>query len=126
MVGREDYDEDLGFRKWKAEAKEPGDSKPRPRSRKLAFIGRTGVGKSAAIDAMLGAPVLSDRVQHRTDVNRGLDANPPSYLSFLMLVLCRACASVRTEIIYQDLVPPSAWRASVEFIGVAWRRVSYP
>jgi GTPase SAR1 family protein len=88
-VGREDHDKDLGFRKWKAEAKELGNSKPQ--SRKLAFIGRTGVGKSTAINAILGAPVLS----------AGADG---------------ACTSVQTEIIYEDLVPPSAWRASIKFI----------
>jgi GTP-binding protein EngB required for normal cell division len=59
MVGREDYDRNPGFRKWRAEAEKLGNSKPR--TRKLAFIGRTGVGKSTAINAILGAPVLSTR-----------------------------------------------------------------
>jgi putative ribosome biogenesis GTPase RsgA len=59
VVGKKHYDRDLGFRKWRAEAKKLGDSKLRPR--KLAFIGRTGVGKSTAINALLGAPVLSTR-----------------------------------------------------------------
>ncbi|KAG1824905.1 uncharacterized protein BJ212DRAFT_1323161 [Suillus subaureus] len=89
MVGREDYDKDLGFRKWKAEAKKLGNSKPQ--LRKLAFIGRTGVGKSTAINAILGAPVLLTRA----DVT---------------------CTSVQTEVIYEAL-PPSAWKASIKFIG---------
>lgn len=89
MVGREDCDKDLGFRKWKAEAKKLGNSKPQ--SRKLAFIGRTGVGKSTAINAILRAPVLSTRADG-------------------------ACTSVQTEVIYEAL-PASAWRASIKFIG---------
>lgn len=51
------YDKDL--RGWKAEANELSNCKPR--TRKLAFIGRTGAGKSTAINAVLGAPVLSTR-----------------------------------------------------------------
>ncbi|KAG2090104.1 uncharacterized protein F5147DRAFT_764469, partial [Suillus discolor] len=53
--GREDYDKDLG--RWKIDAQKLGDSELQPR--KFAFIGRTGVGKSTAINAILGAPVLS-------------------------------------------------------------------
>ncbi|KAG2346296.1 hypothetical protein BDR05DRAFT_959936 [Suillus weaverae] len=89
MIGREDHDIDLGFRKWKAEANKLGNSIPQ--LRKLAFIGRTGVGKSTAINAILGAPVLSTRA----DVT---------------------CTSVQTEVIYEAL-PPSVWRASIKFIG---------
>ncbi|KAG1729458.1 P-loop containing nucleoside triphosphate hydrolase protein [Suillus lakei] len=88
IVKREDYDKDLGLGRWKAEAQTLGNSKPQ--SRKLAFIGRTGVGKSTAINAILGAPVLSTRA----DVT---------------------CTSVQTEVIYEEL-PPSAWRASIKFI----------
>lgn len=88
VVGKKHYDRDLGFRKWRAEAKKLGDSKLRPR--KLAFIGRTGVGKSTAINALLGAPVLSTRADG-------------------------ACTSVQTEVVYEAL-PPSFWRASVKFI----------
>ncbi|KAG1769931.1 hypothetical protein EV702DRAFT_1140210 [Suillus placidus] len=55
--GREDYDKDL--RGWKTEAQKLGNSKPR--TRKMAFIGRTGAGKSTAMNAILGAPVLSTR-----------------------------------------------------------------
>ncbi|KAG2337743.1 hypothetical protein BDR05DRAFT_1063069 [Suillus weaverae] len=84
--GREGYDKDL--RGWKAEAHDLGNCKPR--SRKFAFIGRTGAGKSTAINAILGAPVLSTRADG-------------------------ACASVQTEIIYEDLLP-STWRASINFI----------
>lgn len=58
MVARE-HGRDLGLKKWREEAKKLSDSKPRPR--KLAFIGRTGVGKSTVINAILGAPVLSTR-----------------------------------------------------------------
>lgn len=68
--------------------KKLSDSKPRPR--KLAFIGRTGVGKSTVINAILGAPVLSTRADG-------------------------ACTSVQTEVIYEAL-PPSTWRASIKFI----------
>ncbi|KAG1824863.1 uncharacterized protein BJ212DRAFT_1584865 [Suillus subaureus] len=84
--GREGYDKDL--QRWKAEAHDLGNCKPR--TRKLAFIGRTGAGKSTAINAILGAPVLSTRADG-------------------------ACTSVQTEIIYEDL-HPSTWRASVNFI----------
>ncbi|KAG2366121.1 hypothetical protein BDR07DRAFT_1607092 [Suillus spraguei] len=88
IMGRQDYYKDLGLGKWKVEAKKLGDSIPR--LRKLAFIGRTGVGKSTAINAILGAPVLST----------GADG---------------ACTSVQTEVIYEAL-PPSTWRASIKFI----------
>lgn len=89
MVGRENYNRDLRFRKWRAEAKKLSNSEPR--SRKLAFIGRTGVGKSTAINAILGAPVLSTRADG-------------------------ACTSVQTEVIYENLLP-SAWRASIKFVA---------
>ncbi|KAG1824907.1 uncharacterized protein BJ212DRAFT_554371 [Suillus subaureus] len=85
--GREDYDRDL--RGWKIEAQKLGNSKPR--TRKMAFIGRTGAGKSTAMNAILGAPVLSTRA----DVT---------------------CTSVQTEVFYEDL-PPSTWRASIKFVG---------
>ncbi|KAG2346293.1 hypothetical protein BDR05DRAFT_959933 [Suillus weaverae] len=85
--GREEYDKDL--RGWKTEAQKLGNSKPR--TRKMAFIGRTGAGKSTAMNAILGAPVLSTRA----DVT---------------------CTSVQTEVFYEDL-PPSAWRAIIKFVG---------
>lgn len=85
--GREEYDKDL--RGWKTEAQKLGNSKPR--TRKMAFIGRTGAGKSTAMNAILGAPVLSTRADG-------------------------ACTSVQTEVFYEDL-PPSAWRAIIKFIG---------
>lgn len=84
--GREDYDKDLG--RWKVEAQKLGDSELQPR--KFAFIGRTGVGKSTAINAILGAPVLSTAADG-------------------------ACTSVQTEVIYENL-PPSEWRVNVQFI----------
>jgi predicted GTPase len=56
-TGREGYDKDL--RGWKAEAHDLGNCTPH--TRKFAFIGRTGAGKSTAINAILGAPVLSTR-----------------------------------------------------------------
>ncbi|KAG1828037.1 hypothetical protein EV424DRAFT_577369 [Suillus variegatus] len=84
--GREDYDKDLG--RWKTEAQKLGDSAFQPR--KFTFIGRTGVGKSTAINAILGAPVLSTAA----DVT---------------------CTSVQTEVVYENL-PPSEWRVSIQFI----------
>lgn len=80
------FDKDL--RGWKAEANDLANCTPR--TRKLAFIGRTGAGKSTAINAVLGAPVLSTRADG-------------------------ACTSVQTEIIYENL-HPCTWRASVSFI----------
>jgi ribosome biogenesis GTPase A len=50
---------DKDLRGWKAEANDLANCTPR--TRKLAFIGRTGAGKSTAINAVLGAPVLSTR-----------------------------------------------------------------
>ncbi|KAG1725821.1 hypothetical protein EDD22DRAFT_853634, partial [Suillus occidentalis] len=106
LVARE-HGRDLGLKKRREEAKELGDSKPRPR--RLAFIGRTGVGKSTAINAILGAPVLSTRAD-------GLDTNSPAFChSFLTLLSCRACTAVKTEVFYEAL-PPSAWRARIKFI----------
>ncbi|KAG1868347.1 hypothetical protein DFJ58DRAFT_858964 [Suillus subalutaceus] len=105
--GREGYDKDL--QRWKAEAHDLGNCKPR--TRKLAFIGRTGAGKSTAINAILGAPVLSTRA----------DGSAYSLILalFILTLLARcassACTSVQTEIIYEDLLP-STWRASVNFI----------
>ncbi|KAG0703404.1 hypothetical protein DFH29DRAFT_917013 [Suillus ampliporus] len=87
LRGREDYDKDL--RGWKVRAQELSSSKPQ--TKKLAFIGRTGAGKSTAINAILGAPVLSTRA----DVT---------------------CTSVQTEVIYEAL-PPTHWRATINFVG---------
>ncbi|KAG2037148.1 hypothetical protein BDR03DRAFT_1011067 [Suillus americanus] len=105
--GREGYDKDL--QRWKAEAHDLGNCKPR--TRKLAFIGRTGAGKSTAINAILGAPVLSTRADG--------SAYSPILTLFILTLLARcagsACTSVQTEIIYEDLLP-STWRASVNFI----------
>ncbi|KAG2064110.1 hypothetical protein BDR04DRAFT_1122797 [Suillus decipiens] len=72
IIGRQDYYKDLGLGKWKVEAKKLGDSMPR--LRKLAFIGRTGVGKSTAINAILGAPILSTGA----DTEVIYEALPPS------------------------------------------------
>lgn len=83
---REEYDKDL--RGWKKEAQKLGNSKPG--TRQMAFIGRTGAGKSTAMNAILGAPVLSTRADG-------------------------ACTSVQTEVCYEDL-PPSTWRASIKFV----------
>ncbi|OAX33703.1 hypothetical protein K503DRAFT_786312 [Rhizopogon vinicolor AM-OR11-026] len=91
---RENNDKDLGG--WKADAKKLSSTEPR--ARKLAFIGRTGAGKSTAINALLGASVLSTRADG-------------------------ACTSVQTEVIYENL-PPSAWRASITFVGADhWRKL---
>ncbi|KAG2144409.1 uncharacterized protein EDB93DRAFT_1329269 [Suillus bovinus] len=104
--GREDYDKDLG--RWKVETQKLGNSKLQPR--KFAFIGRTGVGKSTAINAILGAPVLSTGADVRV---RNKSIFVP--ISLLTLLPCRACTSVQTEVIYENL-PRSEWRASIKFI----------
>ncbi|KAG1828259.1 hypothetical protein EV424DRAFT_1594951 [Suillus variegatus] len=107
--GRRGYDKDL--QGWKAEAHDLGNCKPR--RRKLAFIGRTGAGKSTAINAILGAPVLSTRADVR--VSLFTNTSPLSILTLSARCVSSACTSVQTEIIYEDL-PPSTWRASVKFI----------
>ncbi|KAG2130422.1 uncharacterized protein EDB93DRAFT_1263724 [Suillus bovinus] len=107
--GREGYDKDL--QGWKAEAHELG--KCQPRRRKLAFIGRTGAGKSTAINAILGVQVLSTRADLIF-----------TYCTIFVLTLVRsACTSVQTEIIYENLLP-STWRASVDFIQKdEWKKI---
>ncbi|KAG1769054.1 hypothetical protein EV702DRAFT_1203036 [Suillus placidus] len=114
--GREGYDKDL--RGWKAEAHDLSNCKPR--SRKFAFIGRTGAGKSTAINAILGAPVLSTRAVVSDDYYYRRVSLFTDTLSLFILTLSArctnsACTSVQTEIIYEDLFP-STWRASVNFI----------
>ncbi|KAG1750667.1 hypothetical protein EDD22DRAFT_1002569 [Suillus occidentalis] len=105
LVARE-HGRDLGLKKRREEAKELGDSKPRPR--RLAFIGRTGVGKSTAINAILGAPVLSTRA----DVSGcSQSCQPPG----IELIWTDSDRAVKTEVFYEAL-PPSAWRARIKFI----------
>ncbi|KAG2122752.1 hypothetical protein DEU56DRAFT_917729 [Suillus clintonianus] len=86
---REEYDKDL--RGWKKEAQKLGNSKPG--TRKMAFIGRTGAGKSTAMNAILVATV---------ELQTNFDSQG-------------ACTSVQTEVCYEDL-PPSTWRASIKFV----------
>ncbi|KAG2071243.1 hypothetical protein BDR04DRAFT_1231241 [Suillus decipiens] len=94
------YDKDL--QGWKTEAHDLGNCKPR--TRKLAFIGRTGAGKSTAINAILGAPVLSTRADVSDDwVSLFL------ILTLFTLTLLARCAG-------SAYLLPSTWRASVNFI----------
>ncbi|OJA10927.1 hypothetical protein AZE42_03054 [Rhizopogon vesiculosus] len=69
---RENNDKDM--RGWKADAEKLGSMDPR--ARKLASIGRTGAGKSTAINALLGAPALSTRADVYPHL-RALQFPPP-------------------------------------------------
>ncbi|KIJ62384.1 hypothetical protein HYDPIDRAFT_114471 [Hydnomerulius pinastri MD-312] len=73
--------------RWKSEAEQLFSHNFQ--SRKLVVLGRTGAGKSTAINALLGAPVLST----------GAD---------------RACTAVATEITYEEL-PQGHCRAVISF-----------
>ncbi|KAH7902790.1 hypothetical protein BJ138DRAFT_1201344 [Hygrophoropsis aurantiaca] len=96
---------------WIADAQKLASFKVEPR--KLVVIGRTGAGKSTAISALCGRPILATGAD-----NRGRVFLQGAMRDFGLTWKYSACTSAPTEVIYEDIGNVHC-RATVKFLSTA-------